>query len=118
MEVDAGKRRRAAQAVAQARLLYRAYRVAGGAPVDGATRLVAEVADLLRTRSPLDARMAIPPEEAFGPDAQALRKSLITLVQGSTDPEVIAFDRFPYSLQVEFELALDRTMGLGKLSRD
>ena len=115
VEIDAGKRRRAAQAIAQARLLYRAYRVAGGAPVDGATRLVAEVADQLRTRSPLDARMAIPPEEAFGPDALALRQSLLTLVQGSTDPEEIAFDRFPYSIQVEFELALDRSMGLGRL---
>ena len=107
VERDAGLAERAAEANAQARDLYLRYRRAGGQALDGATRLVADVAAALRSGGEPAALSAIPSEEAFDAAAQPLRRALIGAVRGDRAAQEAHIARFPYALQVEFELLSD-----------
>ena len=102
VERDAGRDARASAAIARAQDLYLQYRRAGGQPLDGATRLVANVAAALQSGGQPAALAAIPPEEAFDTAALPLRRALISAVRG--DRQNTHIDPFPYALRAEFEL--------------
>jgi hypothetical protein len=94
----------AATALARARAAYLEYRRDGGAPEDGASRLIAQVGAVCQQQGPEAAQRAIPPAEAFDEGARPLRDALIGWINGIRDPRALGTDRFPYPLAAEFEL--------------
>ena len=94
----------AATALARARAAYLDYRRDGGAPEDGASRLIAQVGTVFQQHGPEAAQRALPPAEAFDEGARPLRDALIGWIGGVRDPRALGTDRFPYPLAAEFEL--------------
>ena len=91
-------------ALARARGAYLAYRREGGAPEDGASRLVAQVGVTCQLEGPQAARRALPPAEAFDDAARPLRDALERWIEGERDADGLGIHRFPYPLSAEFEL--------------
>jgi tetratricopeptide (TPR) repeat protein len=108
VERDAGDAGAADAADDRARETYLEYRRGGGEPLDGATRLVADIGAVLSARGGDAAEASLPPAEAFGDGAAVLRDALVALVRGERDISRMGVVAFPYSLRAEFELILAR----------
>ncbi len=94
----------AGDAMDRARAAYRAYRREGGAPEDGASRLVARVGEVCQRAGPPAALDSLPPAEAFDDDARPLRDALVGWIGGDRDAGSLGVHRFPYPVVAEFEL--------------
>jgi len=104
VERDAGDAAAAAEAEVRAFESYLGYRREGGEPLDGATRLVADIGGVLRSRGGDAAQAALPPPEVFGDGALVLRDALVALARGERDLDALGVTGFPYALRAEFAL--------------
>jgi len=104
VEAAEGDAEAAHTALARARGAYLAYRREGGAPEDGASRLVAQVGVSCQLEGPPAALRLLPPPEAFDDAARPLRDALVRWIDGERSADALGIHRFPYPLSAEFEL--------------